>query len=432
MTYKLKSLRQYMIILLLAAIVGVVILISVINSQPTASSQTTADMIAVPIVPTLAPLMTVTNESTRTPAATMNAAGILATFAPVTTRTPTPTWTSLSLLTHIVQRGDSLYRLSQRYNVPMAAIAATNDMTNTSLMLVGDRILIPVAELQGADRIRVLPPSAFEQSLVELTGSILEPTPIPPDHVNGVQISEFIWMPQAVVEHVQDIYVLGQVLGRDVHRFSRMGDSTIENPHFLTRFDSGPYDLGDYEYLQPVIDHFQGSFALENVTIRRGLHTWSVFDPMWANREFCEPGEHMLACELRLHNPSILIVRLGSNDRRMPALTEESLRQVIEYSIESGVIPIMGTKADRFDGPENTTNRIIRELAREYNVPLWDYDRVAGTIPGRGLESDQVHLTAFYAHDWTLERAFTRGHGLHNLTGLISLDAVWQILHDVP
>jgi hypothetical protein len=57
---------------------------------------------------------------------------------------------------------------------------------------------------------------------------------------------------------------------------------------------------------------------------------------------------------------------------------------------------------------------------------LWDFDLVAQTLPGRGLDADGVHMTTFYAHDYTLPEAFQRGHSVHNLTALIVLNRIWS------
>jgi hypothetical protein len=90
------------------------------------------------------------------------------------------------------------------------------------------------------------------------------------------------------------------------------------------------------------------------------------------------------------------------------------------------VIPVLGTKADRIEGPDNTNNNILRRIAADFEVPLWDFDRLAGTMPGRGLDLDNVHLTTFYAHDYTSPLATQRGHAMHNLTALLLLDAIWN------
>lgn len=44
---------------------------------------------------------------------------------------------------HIVQPGDSIYRISVRYGVSMAAIQAANGLTNPNLIFVGQRLVIP-------------------------------------------------------------------------------------------------------------------------------------------------------------------------------------------------------------------------------------------------------------------------------------------------
>ena len=235
-------------------------------------------------------------------------------------------------------------------------------------------------------------------------------------------------MPPETVANVQAIFARGQALGRDPHTFSKLGDSVALTSHYLTKFDEGRYNLGsDYAYLQPAIDHYAGSFARYGVAIRVGLHAWSVFDPLWANKEWCEPNEDMLTCEFRLNNPSVLLIRLGSNDNG-PGFGV-NLRQVVEFSIENGVIPILGTKADRFEGEGNENNLAIRAIAEEYQVPLFDFDLVAGTLPGRGLGSDDdVHLTITDANDYTLPQNFQRGYPVHDLVILMTL---YQLLNQV-
>ena len=74
----------------------------------------------------------------------------------------------------------------------------------------------------------------------------------------------------------------------------------------------------------------------------------------------------------------------------------------------------------------NINNNILRQIAADYKLPLWDFDLVAGTIPNRGLYINDVHLTTFFAHDYTQARAFATGHGVHNLTALMALDAIMR------
>jgi hypothetical protein len=275
----------------------------------------------------------------------------------------------------------------------------------------------------------ISPDSTDEQTGEVLPTAIVlaEPYPPPPTEINNIAIDSIVIIPD--VETIRRIFAAGQALGRNSRAFSKLGDSTIENPHFLTRFDQpDTYNLGPYAYLQPMIDFYQGSFGRQGMAVHRGLHTWSVLDPMWADPLNCLPGEDMLACEIRLHNPSVIFIRLGSNDVGIPDSVDRNLRQIVEFCIDNGVIPIMGTKADRHEGEGNINNNIIRQVAVDYHLPLWDFDILAGTLPGRGMANDGVHLTTFYAHDYTMPEAFTYGYPVHNLTALIMLDRIWRVV----
>jgi hypothetical protein len=244
--------------------------------------------------------------------------------------------------------------------------------------------------------------------------------------VNGIPSSEFVLLPAEVQENVRQIFARGQQLGRNANAFSKLGDSLIATPGFLTLFDNGPYDLGPYADLQPVVDHYAGSFERYGVAIHAGLHSWGVFDPFWAPDEWCGPNEDIVACEFRLNNPSVLLVLLGTNDSGSPGNFEYNVRKVVETSIEQAVIPVLVTKADRFEGPDGINNTIIREIAEDLEVPLWDYDKLADTMPNRGLDTDQVHLSVFVEGDYNLRLAYETGHGVHNLTALMILEAVLQ------
>ena len=257
------------------------------------------------------------------------------------------------------------------------------------------------------------------------------PTPLatvdPPQQipVNGVAWASFVVIPPDVRDNARQIYLAGQAKGRNPNAYSKVGDSTVENPHFMTRFDEGPYNLGPYSHLQPVIDAFRGSHARDSLAVQIGLHSWSANDPMWGDAAYCLPAETPIQCEIRIHNPAILFIRLGTNDVGTGNLFAANIRQIVETAIAAGVIPVIGTKGDRHEG-SNENNEILRRIAAEYRIPLWDYDRIADTLPGRGLDQDAVHMLSFFAHDYTDPVAFTRGHAIHNLSALMMLDAIWR------
>ena len=252
------------------------------------------------------------------------------------------------------------------------------------------------------------------------------PTSTPEPTLNGIPYAEFIFLPAETIQYMQEIFALGQDMGRDRRRFSKLGDSIIANTDFLTRFDNpGSYTLGPYDHLQPVIDRFPGSWERFGVAIRIGLRAWGVFDPAWANKDWCEPNETLIDCEIRLNNPSILIINLGSND--LDANFDEFLRKTVERTLELGVIPILLTKADRFEGEDNRNNNAIRQAAVDYAVPLIDFDVVAATLPNRGIRGgDNVHLSGPQVHDYNLPIVYEKGHTVHNLAILLMLDRIWR------
>ena len=338
--------------------------------------------------------------------------------------------------TYTLQAGDTLFRIATQYGVTVDAIMRANNVTDPTRLRVGQILLIPVGiapdqvqPLVTAPPAAVVIANAIVPTATRIPFEMGNITPVfgpPPPLINGMAFESVIVLPDNVRQNVHAIFAHGQSLGNNPRAFSKLGDSTIEHPFFLGRFDDGPYNLGSYGYLKGAIDYFNGSFRRESVAVRRGLHTWSVLDPMWAPKPACNSGEHMLACEFRLNRPSVLFIRLGSNDAGIPEETDKNLREIVEYCIANGVIPVLGTKADRYEGPSDINNTIIRQVATDYQIPLWDFDHIAQTIPGRGLDQDSVHLTTFYAHDYTRPEALQRGYGVYNLTALMMLDMIWR------
>ncbi|MEZ4519355.1 MAG: hypothetical protein R3C44_21860 [Chloroflexota bacterium] len=80
-------------------------------------------------------------------------------------------------------------------------------------------------------------------------------------------------MSPEIAATIREIYDRGQALGRDPHAFSKLGDSTILNPHFMGPFDEGNYNLGEFANLQPTIDQYTGSFERHGVAARFGMHS---------------------------------------------------------------------------------------------------------------------------------------------------------------
>lgn len=243
-----------------------------------------------------------------------------------------------------------------------------------------------------------------------------------------MHIDDFVILPPAVQAHVREIYALGQELGRNPQAFSKLGDSSMASPNYLVRMGQYDFDLGDYAFLQETIDKYQISLRRLGPTAIVGLHATSVFSPDLLNPAMCDMVEdsNMLDCAFRLHNPSIMIIALGTNDEH--ELFQDRLGKIIEYSTERGVIPVLVTKADRHEGEDNRNNISIRAIAAQYAVPLLDFDLLAGTLPNRGLGHDNVHLTEYAYYEYTSVEAFESGYAVLNLSTMMMIDALQAII----
>ncbi len=255
------------------------------------------------------------------------------------------------------------------------------------------------------------------------------PTPDPSAFVNGVPVEHFVVMPPETVANVGRIFAQGQELGRNPRAFSKVGDSISLTSHYFARFDQKRYNLGIYANLQPTIDHYKDSFERFGMATRIGLHAWIAFRPGLADPTECRDDEHMVACEIRLHNPSVILFRLGTNDTAPGDAFERAIRFAINYTTHNGVIPVLVTKSDRFEG-DNRHNETLRALAAEYDIPLWDFDVVAGSLPDRGLGGDAVHLTMYGGDDYSDPTTLTFGYPLSDLTGLMMLDAIRRVVEE--
>lgn len=248
--------------------------------------------------------------------------------------------------------------------------------------------------------------------------------------LNGLPFSAIAVLPPEVAANVQEIFRRGQELGRNPRAFSKVGDSLVLTDHYLTRFDRGNYNLGPFAALQPTVEQYAGSFGRFGVSAKVGLYADFATRAGLANSEWCDATEHMMACEFRLHNPGIVLIRVGTNDVVAASAFETALNRIVEYSIENGVVPVLGTKADRFEG-DNRNNDTIRKVADEHRIPLWDFDLVAGTLPDRGLSGDQAHLTVYKHNDYADPATLQFGYPASDLSALIVLDAL-RALNPTP
>ncbi len=381
--------------------IGQVIILPLYTPSATPTGQTTVEVTPIELLtesPTFTPSATATNTASSTPTATV-------------TETPSPTL--------------EIFPTNTALPAPTSTGAPDQTAANTP---EATREILAIS-LSPDNAVATQWIDGLDMALIQPIPTALTIGPQGETTINGIMLGQYVVMDEVTQEHVREIFALGQSLGRNPRAFSKVGDSTIENPFFMDRFDTPDgYNLGVYSWLQPAIDWFRGSFSRDSVAVRVAMHTWNVNDPMWADPYQCEGGESPLECEIRLNNPGFIFFRLGVNDVGVPGMVEENLRAAIEYSLENGVVPIIGTKPDLRPGTEQN-NDIMRRLADEYHVPLWDFAVLADVIPGRGLGSDGSHMTTYYLHDYTQPVAFQTGHGVHSLAGLIMLDSLWRVIY---
>lgn len=220
------------------------------------------------------------------------------------------------------------------------------------------------------------------------------------------------------------VYARGQTLGRDVHVVSVVGDCESSSDWFLKEFSKGTrfYDLGPYADLQATIDHFNASLGYQSYAALRGATASTVLSPLWADTKACAPNETPLACEYRLHNPAFTFIALGTNDIHKIDQFEPKMREIIAYTLDQGIVPILVTKADNLEG-DNQINLTIARLAAEHRLPVWNFWAAVQPLPGHGLQPDGAHLTFgsnFFNDPKNLEGAWA----IRNLTALQVLEAM--------
>jgi len=242
------------------------------------------------------------------------------------------------------------------------------------------------------------------------------PTPLPPDFWQKLPV-----IPETISDRVREIYQSGLTLGNNPHVFSRIGDCTSAAPDFLVGFDRN-YNLGEYAYLQPAIDYYQGSFGRPSLAAKAGLNSAALLTTLWTGPQ-CQKNETLLDCQYRLDHPSFAIISIGTNEafyvHHNAESFETNMRTIIEDTIAKGIVPILSTKADNFEG-DNSINATIARLAQEYQLPLWNFWLAAQPLPNQGL-MDASHLTSVsYTKftDFSIPHSLEYGMQVRNLTAL--------------
>lgn len=330
----------------------------------------------------------------------------------------------LSLLLLICVACEHQVQTAGRYGQFTPAVALTSVEIYTSVSAIPT---FTVTEIAFTPEITPLPTREVTLSISPTSSPTQSPTPAQTSTLAPKSWQMAPVIPTSVNQHMLEVYQLGQSLGNNPHAFSKVGDCQSMLPDFLGDFDSGRYNLGEYTYLQPVVDYFSGSFGRNSRSVKNGLTASAVMATLWNTWKDCSVRETPLECEYRINQPSFAIISLGTNDANGILPFEDTLRRVINVTLEKGIVPILVTKADNAEG-DWSINATIFRLAYEYQIPVWNFWLAVQPLPKCGLRSPE-HLT--YGEyvlpcDFSKTEYMQYAYNVRNLTALQVLDVVWR------
>ena len=326
------------------------------------------------------------------------------------TSTPIPSQTNAPAVSSIVFPG------STAVTATPSSIPATNTVTPTP------------ANVATAKPTQAPTPTQFFPTLV---ANVTATPYIRPKGAGGQNLPAEKWQDWPVIPVLSDrarqIYQAGVKQGNDPAHISKIGDCQNIRQYFLGIYDDPTsYRLGKKNMsLQGAIDQFSGSWHRLSEAVRSGFNVASVLTPLYANPADCSQGESPLACEIRLWNPSIVLISMETWTPGRPTDTYEGyLRQIVEYALARNILPIVATKADNLEG-DNSINLAVARVAAAYDIPLWNFWRAAQPLPDHGLTSDNFHLTNA-PNQFDNPDSMKMGWPVRNLTALQVIDAVWK------
>ena len=285
-------------------------------------------------------------------------------------------------------------------------------------------LVFPTPVPEEPTAIVTVPPSpTADSTAADNSPAAATPTP---DFIEAPRLPAEKWQQWPVIpsltRRARDTYIKGLALGTDPHAFAKVGDCQCVNAAFFGIYDQpGAYAFPKgYEYLQETINWFAGYFNRDSAAVRGGFNVASVFVPLQADPKLCLAGETPLVCEFRATRPSIVLISMETGfEGRTAAVYEKYMRQIIEYALDQGALPILATKADNYEG-DQSINLTTAKLAVEYDLPLWNFWRAVQSLPNHGMDdirNDKFHISV---EAWNV-RSFT---------GLQALDAMWRAVRD--
>lgn len=225
-----------------------------------------------------------------------------------------------------------------------------------------------------------------------------------------------------VTQKAREIYKKGIAMGNNPRAFSKIGDCQNLKNAFLGIYDQpGRYDVqGKVKPFLDTIANFKGYWNRDGESTQFGYTAASPLSPIWANPDNCLPDENPMECELRITKPTFVLISLEFAFKgRTAEIYERYMRQIIEYVISQGAVPILSTKADNME-KDHSINLATAKMAYEYDLPLWNWWLAAQPLADHGIDPlrDGFHISV---QAWN-ERSFTF---------LETLDHLWKGVRDI-
>ena len=96
------------------------------------------------------------------------------------------------------------------------------------------------------------------------------------------------------------------------------------------------------------------------------------------------------------------------------------MREIIELTLSENRLPILMLKADNVEG-NYAINEDIAELAREFDLPVWNFWAAIQHLPNHGLQEDNIHLT-YFSNYFSNPKCWETAWAYRNLTALQVLE----------
>lgn len=262
----------------------------------------------------------------------------------------------------------------------------------------------------------------------------------PPTPTSTVGIPAFL---SGITSTSRRIFLAGQSAGNRANVFVRVGDSITISPNFLAEIGNGNIELGAYGALGSVVSFYRGgsarngnSFLTTPIAAGAGWATDQLLTPGYSFGEICGQ-ETPIACELRVTKPAVALIMIGTNDSGSGDTDRfgANLRTIVETCINAGVIPVLSTIPPKTMSDDQAQrgilfNKVIRQTAQLYDVPLWDYYFSMEQLPAKGMSGDGLHPSVppgGSPYRFTTEN-LQYGYTLRNLQALQTLDALVRLV----